>query len=390
MTAMNKENRRVCFVINSRANYARIKSVLIEMQKRSDCELQIVVGASGLLFRFGNVVDIIKRDGFTVDREVYSVVEGNEPIVMAKTTGLAIIELSQVFSDLKPDIVVTVADRHETIATAIAASYMNIMVAHTQGGEITGSIDESVRHACTKLSHLHFPATQGAYENIIQMGEEKKRVHITGCPSLDFIDENRSKDLNNILEKYLVNPKGIQNLDFLLVLFHADTQHYIEVSQATREILKAVKETNLPTIWLWPNVDAGTDYISKELRKFRDSNPSSKIQFVRNFSPEEYVTVLNHTKCIIGNSSSGIRESSRTGTPSITIGSRQSGREMAENVICLNKADSLIIRDKIIEQVNHGKYDQSNLYGDGNAGKKIAEILCTTQISIDKKFIPSR
>jgi len=390
MTAINKENRRVCFVINSRANYARIKSVLIEIQKRSDCELQIVVGASGLLFRFGNVVDIIKRDGFTVNREVYSVVEGNEPIVMAKTTGLAILELSQVFSELKPDIVVTVADRHETIATAIAASYMNIMVAHTQGGEITGSIDESVRHACTKLSHLHFPATQGAYKNIIQMGEEKKRVHITGCPSLDFIDENKSKNLNDILEKHLVNPKTIQNLDFLLVLFHADTQHYIEVSHSTREILKAIKETNLPTIWLWPNVDAGTDFISKELRKFRDSNPSSKIQFVRNFSPEEYVTVLNHTKCIIGNSSSGIRESSRTGTPSITIGSRQNGREMAENVICLNKADSLIIKDKIIEQVNHGKYSQSNLYGDGNAGKKIAEILCTTQISIDKKFIPLR
>jgi UDP-hydrolysing UDP-N-acetyl-D-glucosamine 2-epimerase len=388
MTTMNKEIRRVCFVINSRANYARIKSVLIEMQKRIDCELQIVVGASGLLFRFGNVVDIIKRDGFTVDREVYSVVEGNEPIVMAKTTGLAIIELSQVFSELKPDIVVTVADRHETIATAIAASYMNIMVAHTQGGEITGSIDESVRHACTKLSHLHFPATQGAYENIIQMGEEKIRVHMTGCPSLDFIDENKSKDLNNILEKYLVNPKSIQNLDFLLVLFHADTQHYVEVSNSTREILKAVKETNLPTIWLWPNVDAGTDFISKELRKFRDKNPSSKIQFVRNFSPEEYVTVLNHTKCIIGNSSSGIRESSRTGTPSITIGSRQFGREMAENVICLKEADSIIIKDKIIEQMNHGKYGQSNLYGDGNAGKKIAEILCTTQISIDKKFVP--
>jgi UDP-hydrolysing UDP-N-acetyl-D-glucosamine 2-epimerase len=388
MTAMNKKIRRVCFVINSRANYARIKSVLIEMQKRIDCELQIVVGASGLLFRFGNVVDIIKRDGFTVDREVYSVVEGNEPIVMAKTTGLAIIELSQVFSELKPDIVVTVADRHETIATAIAASYMNIMVAHTQGGEITGSIDESVRHACTKLSHLHFPATQGAYENIIQMGEEKKRVHMTGCPSLDFIDENKSKDLNNILEKHLVNPKSIQNLDFLLVLFHADTQHYVEVGNSTHEILKAVKETNLPTIWLWPNVDAGTDFISKELRKFRETNPSSKIQFVRNFSPEEYVTVLNHAKCIIGNSSSGIRESSRTGTPSITIGSRQFGREMAENVICLNKADSIIIKDKIIEQLNHGKYGQSNLYGDGNAGKKIAEILCTTQITIDKKFIP--
>ena len=387
MTRINDKKRRVCFVINSRANYARIKSVLIEMQRRNDCEIQIVVGASGLLFRFGSVVDVIKRDGFNVDREVYSVVEGNEPIVMAKTTGLAILELSQVFSELKPDIVVTVADRHETIATAISASYMNIMVAHTQGGEITGSIDESVRHACTKLAHLHFPATQSAYENIIQMGEDKKRVYMTGCPSLDFIDENKSKDLNNILDKYLTNPKSIQDLDFLLVLFHADTQHYLEVSNATREILKAIKEIDLPTIWLWPNVDAGTDFISKELRKFRETNPSSKIQFVRNFSPEEYVTVLNHTKCIIGNSSSGIRESSRIGTPSITVGSRQSGREIAENVILLNEIESDNLKNAIIRQIKHGKYNPSNLYGDGRAGKRIAEILCTTEISIDKKFV---
>jgi UDP-hydrolysing UDP-N-acetyl-D-glucosamine 2-epimerase len=387
MKRINKRMRRICFVINSRANYARIKSVLIEMRNRVDCELQIVVGASGLLFRFGNVVDIIKRDGFKVDREVYSVVEGNEPIVMAKTTGLAILELSQVFSELKPDIVVTVADRHETIATAIAASYMNIMVAHTQGGEITGSIDESVRHACTKLSHLHFPATQGAYKNIIQMGEEKKRVHMTGCPSLDFIDANVSQDMNSILEKYIANPKSIKNKDFLLVLFHADTKHYDEASSSTREILKAVMEINFPTIWLWPNVDAGTDFISKELRKFRDTNPNSKIQFVRNFSPEEYITVLNNTKCIIGNSSSGIRESSRIGTPSITIGSRQCGREMAENVICLDKINAETIEAKILQQINHGKYEPSNLYGDGSAGIKIAEILCTTEIFIDKKFV---
>jgi len=387
MTRINNKKRRVCFVINSRANYARIKSVLMEMQRRNDCEIQIVVGASGLLFRFGSVVDVIKRDGFHVDREVYSVVEGNEPIVMAKTTGLAILELSQVFSELKPDIVVTVADRHETIATAISASYMNIMVAHTQGGEITGSIDESVRHACTKLAHLHFPATQSAYENIIQMGEDKKRVYMTGCPSLDFIDDNKSKDLNNILDKYLTNPKSIKDFDFLLVLFHADTQHYLEVSNATREILKAIKEIDLPTIWLWPNVDAGTDFISKELRKFRETNPNSKIQFVRNFSPEEYVTVLNHTKCIIGNSSSGIRESSRIGTPSITVGSRQSGREIAENVILLNEIVSDNLKNAIIRQIKHGKYNPSNLYGDGRAGKRIAEILCTTQISIDKKFV---
>lgn len=124
--------RKVCVVINSRANYARIKSVLTELQNRKDCELQVVVGASGLLFRFGKVVEIIRNDGFNVNREVYSVVEGNEPVVMAKTTGLALIELAQVFLDLKPDIVVTIADRHETLATAIAASYMNIPVAHSR------------------------------------------------------------------------------------------------------------------------------------------------------------------------------------------------------------------------------------------------------------------
>jgi UDP-hydrolysing UDP-N-acetyl-D-glucosamine 2-epimerase len=222
--------RKICIVINSRANYARIKSVLIELQNRSDCELQIVVGASGLLFRFGKVVEIIRNDGFKVHREVHSVVEGNEPVVMAKTTGLALIELAQVFLDLKPDIVVTIADRHETLATAIAASYMNILVAHTQGGEITGSIDESVRHACTKLSHLHFPATQKAYKNILQLGEEESRVYLTGCPALDIIESNKNLDVTNILEKYTNQYSKYKNQSYLLVLFHPDTQHYKDSS----------------------------------------------------------------------------------------------------------------------------------------------------------------
>ena len=379
--------RKVCVVINSRANYARIKSVLTELQNRKDCELQVVVGASGLLFRFGKVVEIIRNDGFNVNREVYSVVEGNEPVVMAKTTGLALIELAQVFLDLKPDIVVTIADRHETLATAIAASYMNIPVAHTQGGEITGSIDESVRHACTKLSHLHFPATKKAYRNILQLGEEKSRVHLTGCPALDIVEYSKDSTVTKILEKYTNHFNDFSSQNYLLVLFHPDTQHYEDSTYSTTEILRAIQEINIPTIWLWPNVDSGTDLISKELRRFKDMNSNSKIQFVRNFTPEEFISVLNNSLCIIGNSSSGIREASRTGTPSVVLGARQNGREFSDNVVYLPDFNLDTIITAIRKQIEHGKYTLSELYGDGFAGKRIAEILCTTDLKIEKNFV---
>ena len=379
--------RKVCVVINSRANYARIKSVLTELQNRKDCELQVVVGASGLLFRFGKVVEIIRNDGFNVNREVYSVVEGNEPVVMAKTTGLALIELAQVFLDLKPDIVVTIADRHETLATAIAASYMHIPVAHTQGGEITGSIDESVRHACTKLSHLHFPATKKAYRNILQLGEEKSRVHLTGCPALDIVEYSKDLNVTKILEKYTKLFNNFCSQSYLLVLFHPDTQHYEESTYSTTEILRAIQEINIPTIWLWPNVDSGTDLISKELRRFKDMNSNSKIQFVRNFTPEEFISVLSNSLCIIGNSSSGIREASRTGTPSVVLGARQNGREFSDNVVYLPDFNLDTIITAIRKQIEHGKYSLSELYGDGFAGKRIAEILCTTDLKIEKNFV---
>jgi len=179
--------RNICVVVASRANYGRIKSVMHHIQEHPDLELQLVVGASALLYRYGMVIDVMIRDGFEPSAKVYFVLEGENPTTMAKSTGLAIIELSTIFERLKPDIVLTVADRYETIATAIAASYMNIPVAHTQGGEITGSIDESVRHAITKLAHLHFPATDKAAERLIKMGEDPRTVHVTGCPSLDLL-----------------------------------------------------------------------------------------------------------------------------------------------------------------------------------------------------------
>jgi UDP-hydrolysing UDP-N-acetyl-D-glucosamine 2-epimerase len=176
-----------------------------------DLETFVIVGASGVLYRFGNVSELIEADGIEIESRLYTVVEGNDPIAMAKTTGLSLIDLAQEFHRIKPDVVVTVADRYETIATAIAASYMKIPVAHTQGGEVTGSIDESVRHAITKLSHIHFPATKNAANVLLRLGESAEKVFWVGCPALDLAHQVPREPIESVMNKY----HGVGNeLDF--------------------------------------------------------------------------------------------------------------------------------------------------------------------------------
>jgi hypothetical protein len=183
------KKRRVCVVITARPSYSRIKTALTAIQAHPALELQLVVAASALLDRYGNAVSVILKDGFQITERVFMVLEGESPTSMAKTTGLGVLELATVFDNLKPDIVVTVADRYETLATAVAASYMNLPLAHVQGGEVSGSIDEKVRHAVTKLADLHFVSTRRAGERVTMMGEDPATVHWTGCPSIDLAAE---------------------------------------------------------------------------------------------------------------------------------------------------------------------------------------------------------
>src|SRR5210317_631244 len=221
------KKRRVCVVVNSRANYGRIKSVLRAVQKHPDLELKLIAGASALLWRFGNVAEQVKKDGFEIDAVVYSIVEGENPTTMAKSTGMGIMELATQFENIKPDIVLTVADRFETMATAIAASYMNIPLAHTQGGEVTGSIDDSVRHAITKLAHLHFPATEQSRDYIVRMGEDPAAVHLTGCPSIDLLnDDALSLRPTLFTRKAGVGPSVDPARPYMIVLQHPVTTEY--------------------------------------------------------------------------------------------------------------------------------------------------------------------
>jgi len=379
--------KKICIVVNSRANYARIKSVMRAIKEHNALELQLIVGASALLYRFGEAAKIIRKDGFIPNAVVHSIVEGETPTTMAKSTGLAIVELATHFENLKPDIVLTVADRFETLATAVAASYMNIPLAHTQGGEVTGSIDESVRHAITKLAHIHFPATKRAREFVIRMGENPKNVFLVGCPAIDLLNETNLTLPKNIFSKYggvgmTLDPKR----PYILVLQHPVTTEYGSGFAQINETLVAIeniKNKSIQIVWLWPNVDAGSDDISKGLRIYRERKKPQNIHFFRNFSPEDYARVLNNCKCIIGNSSSGLREGGFLGIPCVNIGSRQSGRERSKNVLDVDY-DWHKISKGINIQLSKKRFKKSLILGNGTAGNKIADILASKTFSVKK------
>ena len=381
--------RKVCVVVNSRANYGRIKSFLRAAMDHPDLELQLIVGASALLYRFGSAIDIIRGDGFEPQAIVHSVVDGETPVTMAKSVGLGTIELATHFEALKPDVVLTVADRFETIATAIAASYMNIPVAHTQGGEVTGSIDENVRHAITKLSHIHFPATERAREFLLRMGERPDTIHVAGCPSIDVLVEN---DLALPKDIFARN-KGVgADLDiskpYVMVMQHPVTTEYGEGLTQIEATLKAVDRIGrqgMQVIWLWPNADAGSDDVAKGLRVFRENNDPDYLHLYRNFSPEDYARLLNNAVCMIGNSSSGLREAAYLGTPCVNIGTRQRGRDRAQNVIDAPHNAEAIYR-AIERQIVHGRYPRSLMFGDGSSGKRIADILATASLQLEKSL----
>ena len=378
--------RRVCVLVTARPSYSRIKSALRAIEAHPDLELQLVVSASALLDRYGNAIKVIEADGFHVQAKVFMVLEGENLITSAKSTGLGLIELATVFDNLKPDVVVTIADRHETLATAVAASYMNIPVAHIQGGEVTGSIDEKVRHAVTKLSDVHFVASQKSAERVVRLGEDPRFVFVTGCPSVDLADEIlRAPELDfDPLAKY-GGVGGALDLSrgYLVVMQHPVTTEYLESRAQIEETLEAVVGLGIPVLWFWPNVDAGSDGVSKGIRAYREHHPGLPVHFFKNMIPGDFLRLLLHSRCLVGNSSVGIRECSYLGVPVVNIGSRQRGRERGRNVIDV-PYDRIEIRRAIQQHLGGARPARDHIYGDGKAGQRIADLLATISLPIDK------
>jgi UDP-hydrolysing UDP-N-acetyl-D-glucosamine 2-epimerase len=380
--------RKICVVVTARPSYSRIRSALLAIRDHPDLELQLVVAASALLDRYGNAIQVIERDGFDIAERVYMVLEGENLVTSAKSTGIGLSELATVLDNIEPDAVVTIADRYETMATAVAASYMNIPLVHVQGGEVTGSIDEKVRHAVTKLSNLHLVSTKLAAERVRRLGEDPGAVHVTGCPSIDIAAEVAASprmDFDPFVKYGGVGPSADLSHGYLVVMQHPVTTEYELARQQVEETLYAVKDFGLPVLWFWPNVDAGSDGTSKGIRVFREKEQPANFHLFRNMFPEDFLRLLCNATAIVGNSSVAIRECSYLGVPAVNIGSRQQGRERGKNVIDVDH-DRRDIAAAIATHITRGKPACDLLYGDGKAGTRIADCLATAGLTIEKRL----
>jgi UDP-hydrolysing UDP-N-acetyl-D-glucosamine 2-epimerase len=283
--------------------------------------------------------------------------------------------------------VVTVADRFETMATAVAASYMNLPLVHVQGGEVTGSIDEKVRHAITKLADVHLVSCDAARDRVIKMGEVADRVFVTGCPSIDLAREAAAAEPRNVAET-LSDYGGVgADVDlsegYIVVLQHPVTTEYEQTAEHARKTLHAVHEGRWPTLWFWPNVDAGSDGTSSAIRQYRELHALRQIHFYKNLRPLDFLSILLNSRGIVGNSSVAIRECAYLGVPAVNIGSRQQGRDRGRNVRDV-EYDTGQISDAVGAMFIQDERPRDTIYGDGTAGRQIADTLAECELSIEK------
>lgn len=383
-SVISMTKRKVLVVLVDRANYGRMRSVMRAIADHPDLELLVMCSGSMVLERFGSSMREVVADGFQVHSQVYMELEGSVPISMAKSLGFGVIEFAGEINRLQPDILLLIGDRYEALSAALVAGYLNIPIAHIQGGEVSGSIDESARHAISKFAQFHFPATARAADYLYQMGETREKIFNVGCPVGDYILK-----LDDSLEKDTFGAGSGAEIDvdkdFHLVIFHPTTTVFGKEVEEVRELLEALNELQEQTVFLWPNIDAGADRISKQLRIFRENENPKWLRFITNLDPVSFQKVLKRCKVAIGNSSSFVRDSTFSGTPVVLVGERQRGREIGENVIAVSALKDEIF-DAVKKQMAHGHYPQETLYGDGNAGQRIAEILSSVELYVQKRL----
>ncbi|MDX1964645.1 MAG: UDP-N-acetylglucosamine 2-epimerase [Pirellulales bacterium] len=385
MSSVTSPLRKVCVVLVDRANYGRLKPVMHALQDHAALQLQVIAAGTMVLERFQQPVNIVRGDGFPIDGEVYMELEGSVPATMAKSVGFGIVEFTNEFQRLKPDVVLIIGDRYEALAAAIAAAYMNLTIVHIQGGEVTGSIDESARHAISKFAHFHFPSTKRSSEYLLRMGERPDSILGVGCPSSDI-----ARVFDRSLAPEIINARGAgSQIDvtqpFLLVLFHPTTTEFGGERAQMEALLDAIFAIRRPTVLLWPNIDAGSDHIGKAIRVYRDQRRPDWLRTMTNLSPENYLKVLANTACAIGNSSSFVRDAGYFGTPVVLVGNRQEGREHDQHVIPVRPI-ATEIEATIRRQLEHGRYPPSTLYGDGHVAERIAAGIATLTPYIQKRL----
>lgn len=379
--------RKICFPITSRAYYGRSQMLIRKLHAHPDIDLKLMLGGSILLDKYSkHIAADIAAGGFDIEAALFNVIEGGNHVAMAKTACLTALEFTNTLFTSEPDVVVICGDRFEQLAIAMAAAYLNITIAHIEGGDVTGSIDESVRHAITKLAHLHFVTNEDAHRRVLAMGEDPRYVFNTGS-----LDVELAAHVSTTITNEQVNALGVgHDVDieqpYLMVVQHpvttdTDNRAHLETT------LRVVSSFELPTIWFWPNPDAGTGEMADSLRHMREKHPelTSHMRFITNVPANDFIGLLGHAACLVGNSSAGIKECSFLGTPVVNIGDRQQGRLTGAHVAHVGY-DAPEIAAAIASQLAHGRYEASRIYYREDTSDRIVELLATTPLYTQKRF----
>ena len=382
------EKRRICFPILSRAYYGRRKLLLSKLSKHPGVDLQVIVGGSALLEKYsGSLAKEIDLDDFNIREKLYNVIEGGNHVAMAKTACLTALEFVNDLYKLDPHMVIIEGDRYEQLPVAMAAAYLNKTIAHIEGGDLSGSIDESIRHSISKLAHFHFVTNEDSLKRLVSMGENPKTIFNVGSLDIEFCSGVK----NQISQKFL-NDHGVGDpIDlakpYVMVMLHPVTSGANNREHASA-IFEMLQEVGLQTIWFWPNSDAGTDEISEVIRHFREKKAAAKngtFRFITNLPAEEFIALLKNSACLIGNSSAGIKECSYLGVPAVNIGDRQRGRLRAENVKDAG-FDPGQIANAVKEKLRHGPYQPSNIYYKPDSAARMVDLLTSVELYTQKQF----
>ena len=363
------DKKTICVALTNRTNYSKLKTTLIELSKYKDINFHIVLSSSILLDRYGSGYKDIEKDGFIIDNKIDCALLNDSHEAMAKTIGLSVVEHATYFARRRPNLLLIVGDRYDMLAPVIAAGTMNIPIAHIQGGELSGTIDNVIRDVLTKFSTLHFVATEKSAENLISYGINEKNVYNFGCPAVEYISKLPVKekfDPKNLSKKFK-NPIEIkQGEKFLLVMVHPDTTNQHDVNMA--EVLKIVSSLDIKAFIFYPNIDANNTGIVSSIASY---NNNSNFFMVRHMPLEDYIYTMSHCACLIGNTSSGIRESASFGVPFINIGHRQIGRERNENTIDIGERYDLL-EGEILKQISN-RFEGNNIYHQADCSERIVE-----------------
>jgi len=376
--------RNICAITGSRSEYGILRPVLLEIKKNSELNLSLIVTGMHLSEQHGHTIDEIISDEFPVNAIVEMTLDGSGGSTMAKSTGIGIIGMSQALQQIKPDIILIVGDRCEVLAASVSAIYMNIPIAHIHGGDKSsgGHADDSIRHAISKMAHIHFPVSEESYERLLKLGEEEFRTFYVGSPIVDTIKNIVYLSRKDIFRKYNLNPEE----KMILLVQNPVTYEYIQAGEQLTKTLSALKEVNIQTLLVYPNSDMGSKEMINVIKEF---DKFDFLRTIKNINHKDFLNLMKYSDLFIGNSSSALIESPFFGTPVVDIGSRQKGRERAENVLHA-EYDEIDILDKI----NRSLYDEehilkcrncSNPYDKGGASVRIASVLA--EIEINNKLL---